>query len=130
MSKRCSPKRLLLSAVINCADNSGAKLIYIIGVHKVRGHKNRLPAAAIADSVVCSVKKGLVNLRKKIYIAVIIRQRKPFRRSDGTFVCFQDNAGVLMKQKGEMKGSLILGPVAKECADIWPKIASCCSSIH
>merc|ERR1711934_235533 len=61
--------------------------------------------------------------------AVIIRQRKTFRRKDGQFNYFEDNAGVIVNNKGEMKGSAITGPVAKECADLWPRIASNASSI-
>lgn len=61
--------------------------------------------------------------------AVVIRQRKPFRRRDGVFIYFEDNAGVIVNNKGEMKGSAITGPVAKECADLWPRIASNASSI-
>ena len=51
---------------------------------------------------------------------VVIRQRKTWRRKDGTFIYFEDNAGVIVNPKGEMKGSAITGPVAKECADMWP----------
>jgi large subunit ribosomal protein L23e len=61
--------------------------------------------------------------------AVVIRQRKPFRRKDGSFIYFEDNAGVIVNNKGEMKGSAITGPVAKECADLWPRIASNANSI-
>ena len=56
--------------------------------------------------------------------AVIVRQRKPWRRHVGVFLYFEDNAGVIVNPKGEMKGSAITGPVAKECADLWPRIAS------
>lgn len=104
--------------------------------------------------------------------AVVIRQRKPWRRKDGVFIYFEDNAGVIVNPKGEMKGterctlpflrnnamfavqlllrravcvlpwqqylswalgrvagSAITGPVAKECADLWPRIASAANSI-
>uniref|UniRef100_A0A0R3SX74 Large ribosomal subunit protein uL14 n=1 Tax=Hymenolepis diminuta TaxID=6216 RepID=A0A0R3SX74_HYMDI len=121
---------LPVCSVLNCADNSGAKLIYTIGVRNIRGRLNRLPSAGIADSVICSVKRGKANLRRKIWMAVVVRQRKPIHRTDGTVIYFEDNAGVLIKQKGELKGTLITGPVAKECADLWPKVASACSSIH
>ena len=47
--------------------------------------------------------------------AVIVRQRKSWRRRDGVFLYFEDNAGVIVNPKGEMKGSAITGPVAKEC---------------
>jgi large subunit ribosomal protein L23e len=56
--------------------------------------------------------------------AVVVRQRKPWRRRDGVFLYFEDNAGVIVNPKGEMKGSAITGPVAKECADLWPRIVS------
>ena len=74
-------------------------------------------------------KKGKPELRKKVMPAVVIRQRKPFRRKDGMVIYFEDNAGVIVNNKGEMKGSAITGPVAKECADIWPRIASNAGSI-
>merc|ERR1719216_609063 len=70
------------------------------------------------------------NSGKKVMPAVIIRQRKPIRRKDGVFIYFEDNAGVIVNNKGEMKGSAILGPVSRECADLWPRIASNASSIQ
>ena len=71
--------------------------------------------------------------------AVVVRQRKSWRRKNGVYLYFEgaveflllsvDNAGVIVNPKGEMKGSGITGPVAKEAADLWPKIASSASSI-
>lgn len=61
--------------------------------------------------------------------AVIVRQRKQWRRPDGVFIYFEDNAGVIVNPKGEMKGSAITGPVAKEAADLWPKIASAAGAV-
>lgn len=57
-----------------------------------------------------------------VHPAVIVRQRKSWRRKDGVYLYFEDNAGVIVNPKGEMKGSAITGPVGKECADIWPKV--------
>lgn len=74
--------------------------------------------------VLATVKKGKPDLRKKVMPAVVVRQRKAWRRKDGTYLYFEDNAGVIVNPKGEMKGSAITGPVAKECADLWPRIAS------
>merc|ERR1711982_206683 len=96
---------------------------------RIRGRLNRLPAACSGDMVLATVKKGKPELRKKVMPAVVIRQRKTFRRKDGQFIYFEDNAGVIVNNKGEMKGSAITGPVAKECADLWPRIASNASSI-
>ena len=121
---------LPVGAVINCADNTGAKNLYVIAVNGIKGRLNRLPAAGCGDMIVATVKKGKPELRKKVMPAVVIRQRKPFRRKDGVFIYFEDNAGVIVNNKGEMKGSAITGPVAKECADLWPRIASNASSIQ
>jgi len=115
---------LPVGAVMNCADNTGAKNLYVISVKGYKGRLNRLPAAGVGDMVMATVKKGKPELRKKVTTAVVVRQRKPWRRKDGVFLYFEDNAGVIVNTKGEMKGSAITGPVGKECADLWPKIAS------
>eukprot|EP01092_Planopodium_desertum_P002816 TRINITY_DN144_c0_g2_i1.p1 TRINITY_DN144_c0_g2~~TRINITY_DN144_c0_g2_i1.p1 ORF type:complete len:143 (+),score=39.21 TRINITY_DN144_c0_g2_i1:18-446(+) len=115
---------LPVAALINCADNTGAKNLYIIAVKGYGGRLNRLPAAGPGDMIMATVKKGKPDLRKKVTPAVVIRQRKAWRRKDGLFIYFEDNAGVIVNPKGEMKGSAITGPVAKECADLWPRIAS------
>merc|ERR1712076_273757 len=112
---------LPVGAVMNCADNTGAKNLYVIAVYGVKGRLNRLPAAGVGDMFVATVKKGKPELRKKVMQAVVIRQRKPYRK-DGVFIYFEDNAGVIVNAKGEMKGSAITGPVAKECADLWPRM--------
>ncbi|CAO3607843.1 60S ribosomal protein L23 [Cunninghamella echinulata] len=120
---------LPVGAVMNCADNSGAKNLYVIAVRNIKGRLNRLPAAGAGDMVVASVKKGKPELRKKVMPAVVVRQRKAWRRRDGVFLYFEDNAGVIVNPKGEMKGSAITGPVAKECADLWPRIASASGTV-
>lgn len=101
---------LPVGAVMNCADNSGAKNLYVISVVGFGARLNRLPAAAAGDMIMASVKKGKPELRKKVMPAVICRQRKPWRRRDGVFLYFEDNAGVIVNAKGEMKGSAINGP--------------------
>eukprot|EP00010_Vexillifera_abyssalis_P009200 CAMPEP_0201549254 /NCGR_PEP_ID=MMETSP0173_2-20130828/5737_1 /ASSEMBLY_ACC=CAM_ASM_000268 /TAXON_ID=218659 /ORGANISM="Vexillifera sp., Strain DIVA3 564/2" /LENGTH=125 /DNA_ID=CAMNT_0047958869 /DNA_START=90 /DNA_END=467 /DNA_ORIENTATION=- len=116
-------------AIVNCADNSGARNLYIISVAGVQGRLNRLPAAGVGDMVMATVKKGKPELRRRIHPSVIIRQRQPWRRKDGVFIYFEDNAGVIVTPKGEMKGSAITGPVGKECAELWPKIASASSAV-
>mmetsp|Transcript_68541 Transcript_68541/g.142904 ORF Transcript_68541/g.142904 Transcript_68541/m.142904 type:complete len:141 (+) Transcript_68541:425-847(+) len=120
---------LPVAAVMNCADNTGAKNLYIIAVKGIKGRLNKLPAATVGDMCMCSVKKGKPELRKKVMPGVVIRQRKSIRRKDGITLYFEDNAGVIVNPKGEMKGSAITGPVAKECADLWPRIASAAGTI-
>lgn len=84
--------------------------LYVIAVVGFGARLSRLPAAAAGDMVMASVKKGKPELRKKVMPAVICRQRKPWRRRDGVFLYFEDNAGVIVNAKGEMKGSAINGP--------------------
>ena len=115
----------------------------------IKGRLNRLPSAGVGDLVMvkfeniffiiiyflitiikqASCQKGKPELRKKVHPAVIVRQRKTWRRKEGTFIYFEDNAGVIVNNKGEMKGSAVAGPCAKECADMWPRIASNSGSI-
>merc|ERR1711993_75997 len=104
--------------------------LYLIAVHGFGARLNRMPSAATGDMVMATVKKGKPELRKKVIPAVVIRQSKPYHRKNGQTIYFEDNAGVIVNNKGEMKGSAITGPVAKECADIWPKISSNASSVH
>jgi len=114
---------------MNCADNTGAKNLFVISVCGIKGHQNRLPSGGIGDMFIATVKKGKPELRKKVTPAVIVRQRKAWRRKDGVFIYFEDNAGVIVNPKGEMKGSAVTGPISKECADLWPRIASAAGSI-
>merc|ERR1712222_101561 len=120
---------LPVAAVMNCADNTGAKNLYMIAVGGIGARLNRMPAGSVGDMFLASVKKGKPELRKKVLQAVIIRQRKAIRRREGHFLYFEDNAGVIVNPKGDMKGSGITGPVAKECSDLWPKIAGNAGSI-
>merc|ERR1719380_496284 len=90
---------------------------------------NRMPSASLGDCFLATVKKGKPELRKKVMLGVVVRQRKGWRRKDGTVIVFEDNAGVIVNEKGEMKGSAITGPVAKECAELWPRISSTASTI-
>jgi len=113
-----------VACVMNCADNTGAKNLHMIACVGIGAKLNRFPAGSAGDMFLASVKKGKPELRKKVIPAVIIRQKKAIRRREGYFLYFEDNAGVIVNAKGEMKGSGITGPVAKECADLWPKIAS------
>lgn len=120
---------LPVGAVLNCCDNSGGKSLYVISVKGVNSRLNRLPKATIGDVIVASCKKGKPELRKKVTPAVVVRQRKSWRRPNGNFIYFEDNAGVIVNVKGEMKGSGVTGPVAKECADMWARIASAAGAI-
>lgn len=110
-------------------DNSGAKEVKVIGVRGVPGRLNKIPSAAPGDIVVCSVKKGKPDLRKKIVFCVFVRQKKIWKRKDGCNICFEDNACCLIDNKGELRGTQISGSIPREVADAYPKIASQAYSI-
>merc|ERR1712050_827123 len=120
---------LPVASVMNCADNTGAKNLYMIAVTMIGARLNRLPSGSVGDMFLASVKKGKPELRKKVLMAVIVRQRKAYRRREGYYLYFEDNAAVIVNNKGEMKGSGITGPVAKEAADLFPKISGNAGSI-
>ena len=120
---------LLAGSMLKCADNSGARELRLVQAMGYKGRLRRYPSATVGDKVTISVRRGTPDMRKKIFQAVIVRQRKPYRRVDGIWVQFEDNAAVIITPDGEMKGSEIRGPVAKEAAERWPRIASAASTI-
>ncbi|NLU45348.1 MAG: 50S ribosomal protein L14 [Euryarchaeota archaeon] len=114
---------------INVIDNSGAKVIELIAVPGYHGVARRMPSAGVGDMIMASVKKGNPAMRKQIVYAVIVRQRRPMRRADGTMVFFEDNAAVITTETGETKGTDIKGPVAREAAERWPRISATANTI-
>jgi large subunit ribosomal protein L14 len=120
---------LLAGSYVRCADNTGARELRVIQVLGYKGRLRRVPKLGVGDMAVVSVRRGTPDMRRKIFQAVIVRQRKPFRRPNGVWIQFEDNAAVIMTPEGEMKGSDIRGPVAKEAAERWPRIASSASTV-
>ncbi|MFA6159684.1 MAG: 50S ribosomal protein L14 [Parcubacteria group bacterium] len=100
---------------LKVADNSGAKMIQCFKV--LGGTRRRF--ASIGDIIVASVKtaepRGIVKKGDKVR-AVIVRQRKEFRRKDGSYIRFDENAAVILDNK-EPKGTRIFGPIAREIRD-------------
>lgn len=99
--------------MLKVADNTGAKIIQCFRV--LGGTRRRY--AQIGNVIVATVKKAEPRKSVKtheIVKAVIIRQRKPYRRKDGTYVRFDDNAAVILETKKEPKGGRIFGPVPYE----------------
>ena len=98
---------------LGVADNSGAREVLVIRV--LGGTKRRY--AGIGDTVVVTIKDALPNANAKkgtVSKAVVVRTRKELRRKDGSYIRFDDNAVVLLDAAGEMRGTRIFGPVAKE----------------
>ncbi len=115
--------------IIKITDNSGAKVAKVISVIGLVTRLNRYPYATVGDMVVVSIKKGNPELRKKVMKAIIVCQRQIIHRVDGTRVKFEDNAGVLVTDEGDPKGSIIHGPVAREAAELYPRISNISSQI-
>ncbi len=102
-----------MKTLLNVADNSGAKQVQCI---KVLGGTRR-KYASIGDIIVVAVKDALPNAAIKkggIEKAVVVRTKKEFRRPDGTFIRFDDNACVVIDANNNPKGKRIFGPVARE----------------
>lgn len=104
------------------ADNSGAKIAYVIRVYggTTRTGRFQRRTAGIGDRVLVSIKKALPGSDVKAgdkSKAVVVRTTKPTRRADGSYVKFDANAVVLIQDDGNPKGTRIFGPVARELRD-------------
>lgn len=122
-------KALNVGSYINCADNTGAKLLQIISVMGYKGRRRRYPKAGVGDMVKVVVKEGDFKLKKQVFTAVIIRQKKEYRRKEGIRVAFEDNAAVLVNEEGEPKGTVIKGPVAREVVERFPALGKISSIV-
>jgi len=117
-------KTLPPGAQLVCADNTGARIFEIITVKGFKGKRRKLPVAGIGDLIIGSAKKGKPEIQHQVLKAVVIRQKKEYKRADGTRVKFSDNACILVDDEGKPKGTEIKGPVAKEALERWTKIGS------
>jgi len=123
-------KSLPQRARVEVCDNSGAKVIRIISIIGSKTVKRRYPSAGVADLVIASVVKGNIEMRKQVVPAIIVRQRKEYRRLDGTRIKFEDNAAIVLKdKKGNPKGTLIKGAIAKEVVERWPAVGRIASIV-
>ena len=122
--KAKTTRGLPFGARIPVCDNSGAKIIRLFAVKRHKTVKGRLQAAGIGDMIVASVIKGKPDMRKQVVLAVIVRQRREYRRPDGSRIKFEDNAAVVLKDdKGNPKGTIFKGAIAKEACERWRGIA-------
>ncbi|HDJ21918.1 MAG TPA: 50S ribosomal protein L14 [Candidatus Bathyarchaeota archaeon] len=129
IKRRILPRRktsggLTIGSMINCADNTGARRLRIIQMIGYKGRRRRLPSIGVGDLVMVSCREGTPEMRKQLFNAVIVRQRKPYPRSDGTWIQFEDNAAVILTPEGTMRGSDIKGPVAREAVERWARLGA------
>jgi large subunit ribosomal protein L14 len=122
---------LNLGAMPIAADNSGAKIVRIVSVKKSKAKKGKQTCAKVADWVKVSVRKGIPEMKGKVFDAVVIRQRKSYRRLNGERIAFEDNAVAILKdEKGNPKGTQIKGPIAREVLERWPQVAKIASIVY
>ena len=115
---------LNVGSIVPTCDNSGAKVVKVISVKGHKTRKGKLPAAGVGDLVLAAVQKGKPDMRKKVVFGVIVRQKKDYRRFDGTRIKFADNSIVILKDdKGNPKGTIFKGAIAKEACERYPGIA-------
>ena len=105
-----------MNSRLKVADNSGAREIMCINVLGGTGRKY----AYLGDTIVASVKKAIPNAATKkgdVVRAVVVRTAYPYRRLDGSYIRFDENAAVLINNQGNPRGTRIFGPVARELRD-------------
>jgi len=101
---------------LTCADNTGARQLMCI---RVLGGSNRR-YAGLGDLIVGVVKDALPNMpvkKSEVVRAVVVRVRTHVRRPDGSTICFDDNAAVIVQKDGNPKGTRVFGPIARELRD-------------
>lgn len=114
----------VIGSYIPATDNSGAKIVKVVGIKRQKTVKKRQPKAGLGDLILISVKSGTKEVRKKVFLAVIVRQKREYRRPSGMRIKFEDSAVVILKdEKGNPKGTIFKGPVAKEACERWPAVA-------
>lgn len=123
-------KGLNHGSYVETCDNSGAKLLRIMTVMGAKTVADRKPSCGVSSLVMASVRKGTPEMRKQVVLAVIVRQRMPYRRPSGERIRFEDNAAVVLKDdKGSPKGTLVKGAIPREVAERWPMVAKLATTI-
>ena len=124
-------RSLNLGAMLPASDNSGARMVRLVSVKRWKGKKGKQATAKIADMVKVSIRKGVPDMKGKVFDAVLIRQKKSYRRLNGERIAFEDNAvAVLKDEKGNPKGTQIKGPIAREVMERWPQVAKIASVVY
>ena len=124
-------KSLNIGSGVEACDNSGARICRVVSVKHGKTSKGRQGYAKIGDWIKVSVRKGTPQMKGEVFDAVLVRQKKPWRRNTGERVCFSDNAVALLKdEKGNPKGTQIKGAVAREVQERWKEVAKIAKTIY
>jgi len=121
---------LNIGSKVNAADNSGARIVRIVSIKHGKVTKGRQGYAKIADWVKVSVRAGNPKMKGEVFDAVVIRQKRSWKRNTGERIAFTDNAVALLKDtKGNPKGTQIKGPIAREVQERWKEVAKIASIV-
>lgn len=128
--RRNGTRGLPIGARIPVIDNSGAKEVRLISVKGYKTVKRMLECAGVGDMITAHVTKGKPDMKHTVVKAVIVRQKQEYKRPDGTTICFESNAAVVLKDdKGGPKGTVVKGVVGREVAERFPAVARIASVI-
>lgn len=119
-----------LRTIMKPADNCGAKLVQVVHIYRGHFHKK----GSIGDTVLAVVKEAapnsLVKKKEKVKM-VVVRTRKEVGRTDGSYIRFSDNAGVIIDSQNNPRGTRIFGPIAREIKELgFAKIASMAKEVY
>jgi large subunit ribosomal protein L14 len=120
---------LQVGSYVKCTDNSGATQIQVIAVKGYKGVMRRKPYCGVGSWVIAAVKRGNSKIVHEVVQAVIVRQKKEYRRRSGMRIKFEDNAAVLVNEKGDPRGTIIKGPIAKEVVERFSTIGKIASIV-
>jgi len=124
-------KSLNIGSLLEACDNSGARICRIVSIKHGKTKKGRQGYAKLADWVKVSVRKGNPKMKGEVFDAIVVRQKKPWRRITGERVCFSDNAVALLKdEKGNPMGTQIKGAIAREVQERWKEVAKIARTIY
>ena len=119
-----------LRSIIKPADNCGAKRVQVIHVYKGSFHKKGTIGDTVMAVVMDAIPNGLVKKKEKVKM-VIVRTKKEFGRADGSYIRYNDNAGVIIDSQNNPRGTRIFGPIAREIKDLgFNKIASMAQEVY
>jgi len=122
--KHSSSRGLPIGAEVQAVDNSGAKIVKIISVKGYKTVKRMLEEATVGDMVTAHVIKGKPDMKHEVVKCIIVRQKQEYKRPDGTTIKFQSNGVVVLKdEKGNPKGTIVKGAIAKEVGERFPAVA-------
>lgn len=124
------PKTLDLGSEFVAADNTGAKIVQVIGIKARRSTSPGRTSCGVGDQIRVRVEKGEHEMKGEVYDAVVIRQKKELQRANGRRVKFEDNAVVLIEgMTGVPKGNRVKGVVAKEAVERYQQIGKIASMV-